>query len=80
VRRRNYLFVIFARLSEINNCFSRKSHGAIEKTDYIKSLGYKGEMKFFVFDGKVYSNFSQFSLNGGNWFEFCDKIADENNP
>lgn len=50
-------------------------HGAIEKTDYIKSLGYKGEMKFFVFDGKTYCNKPQFSINGKDWFEFCDEIT-----
>ncbi len=62
------------------NKFPHIPHGAIEKTDYIKHLGYKGDMEFFVFDGKVYSSFPQFSLNGENWFKFCDRIADENNP
>lgn len=51
-------------------------HGAIEKTDYIKSLGYKGGMKFFVFNGKVYTDKEQYALNGEDWFDFCDRFSE----
>lgn len=58
------------------NEFPHIPSGAIEKTDYIKSLGYKGEMKFFVFDGKVYSNKPQYLLNGEDWLIFCDRFSE----
>lgn len=58
------------------NEFPHIPSGAIEKTDYIKSLGYKGGMKFFVFDGKVYSDKPQYLLNGEDWFIFCDRFSE----
>lgn len=48
-------------------------HGAIDKTDYVRSLGIK-RSQWFVFDGKVYSSNEKSIWNGSNWMEFCEYI------